>query len=276
MIKVGVCIETIFPELPYIERIKRVAKVGFPGIEFWFHNRRFDGNNLFEEMKDIDAIATVVKDLHLEVTDFVVNSPEGENGGSLVKPEDREKYLVRLRELIPLAHRLNCRKLITCTGNKVKGRSYEEQRKSIIETLKQASKIVEKEDITLVLEPLNTLVDHPGYFLDSVKEGVKIIREIDHPNTRLLYDIYHMQIMEGNILSTIEKNIDIIGHFHAAGVPERHELYIGELNYPFIFKKIIEMGYEGYFGLEYWPSMDSQKSLEEIRAFLEIQNKMVI
>ena len=142
MVKIGVCIETVFTELPYIERIKRVAKIGFPGIEFWFHNTRFDGNNLFEEMKDIDAIVKVVKDLNLEVTDFVVNSPEGENGGFLVKPEDRGKYLGRLRELIPLAHRLNCEKLITCTGNKVEGRSYEEQRKSIIETLKQASKIV--------------------------------------------------------------------------------------------------------------------------------------
>jgi len=270
MVKIGVCIETVFTELPYLDRIKRVAKIGFPAVEFWFHDRRFDGTNLFEEMKDIEAMAEVVKDLNLEVTDFVVNSPEGENGGLLVKPEDREKYLARLKELIPLAHRLNCRKLITCTGNKVEGRSYEEQRKSIINTLKQASKIVEKENIILVLEPLNTLVDHPGYFLDSAKEGARIIREINHPCIRLLFDIYHMQIMEGNILSAIEENIDVIGHFHAAGVPGRHELSQGELNYPFIFKRVVEMGYEGYFGLEYWPSMDSDKSLKETRAFLQV------
>ena len=77
MIKIGVCIETVFTELPYIERIKRVAEVGFSGIEFWFHNRRFDSANLFEEMKDIEAIAEVAKDLDLEITDFVVNSPQG-------------------------------------------------------------------------------------------------------------------------------------------------------------------------------------------------------
>ena len=269
MVKIGVCIETVFTELSYIERIKRVAKIGFSGIEFWFHNRRFDGTNLLEEMKDISAMAEVVKDLGLEVTNFVVNSPEGENGGWLVKPEDREKYLGRLKELIPLAHRLNCRKLITCTGNKVEDRNHEEQRKSVIDTLSQASKIVEKENIILVLEPLNTLIDHPGYFLDSAKEGAKIIREIGHPCIRLLFDIYHMQIMEGNIISTIEENIDIIGHFHAAGVPGRYELFQGELNYPFIFKKIIEMGYEGYFGLEYWPSMDSDRSLKETKALLQ-------
>jgi len=270
MIKIGVCIETVFTELPYIERIKRVAKIGFPGIEFWFHNRRFDGVNLLEEMKDIDAIAKVVKDLNLEVTDFVVNSSEGENGGLLVKPEDREKYLARLRELIPLAHRLNCKKLITCTGNKVEGRSYEEQRKSVIDTLEQASKIVEKQNIILVLEPLNTLIDHPGYFLDSVKEGAKIIREINHPNIRLLYDIYHMQIMEGNIISTIEKNIDLIGHFHAAGVPGRHELHLGELNYSNIIKRIDKLGYEDYMGLEYFPSMDSGESLRRIKEKISV------
>jgi len=265
MIKIGVCIETVFTELPYIERIERVAKIGFPGIEFWFHNRRFDGTNLLEEMKDIEAIAKVVKDLDLEVTDFVVNSSEGENGGFLVKPEDREKYLVRLKELIPLAHRLNCKKLITCTGNRVEGRSYEEQRKSIIDILRQASKIVEKEDIILVLEPLNTLIDHPGYFLDSAKEGAKIIREINHPNIRLLYDIYHMQIMEGNIISTIKENLDVISHFHAAGVPGRHELYSGELNYPNVIQRIDELDYIGYIGLEYFPSIDSEESLREIK-----------
>ncbi len=270
MIKIGVCIETVFTELPYIERIKRVAEVGFSGIEFWFHNRRFDGANLFEEMKDIEAIAEVAKDLDLEITDFVVNSPQGKNGGFLVKREDREKYLGRLRELITLAHRLNCRKLITCTGNKVEGRSHEEQRKNIIDTLSQASKIVEKEDIILVLEPLNTLIDHPGYFLDSVEEGAKIIREINHPNIRLLYDIYHMQIMEGNIISTIEKNIDIIGHFHAAGVPGRHELYLGELNYPNIVKGIDELGYKGYVGLEYFPSIDSEESLRKIKERISV------
>ncbi len=131
--------------------------------------------------------------------------------------------------------------------------------------IKQASKIVEEGNIILVLEPLNTLVDHPGYFLDSAKEGAKIIREINHPNIRLLYDIYHMQIMEGNIISTIEKNVDIIGHFHAAGVPGRHELYLGELNYLNIIKRIDELGYEGYIGLEYFPSIDSEESLRKTK-----------
>jgi hydroxypyruvate isomerase len=268
MVKIGICIETVFSDLPYEERIKRIAEIGFLSFEFWYHDRRFDGANLIKESKDIEAIAKIARDKRLQVSNFVVNSPEGQIGGSLVKPEDKPKYLARLKEVIPLAHKLNCKKLISCTGNEVKGRNYKDQRESITDTLSEASKIVEKENMVLLLEPLNTLVDHSGYFLDSADEGAKIIREINHPNIRLLFDIYHMQIMEGNILSTIEENIDIIGHFHAAGVPGRHELWMGELNYKNIIKKIDELGYEGYFGLEYFPEIDSEKSLQQTKEYL--------
>jgi len=270
MVKVDVCIETFFTELPYKERIKKVAEIGYKAVEFWFHDYHFDGKNLIHKEKDINSMVKVIKNLGLEISDFVVNSPEGNIGGSLVKPEDKKIYLSRLKKVVELAHSLNCKKLITCTGNAIEGKSRQEQIKSIVDTLTEASEIVEKEGITLVLEPLNSLVDHPGYFLDSFKEAAIIIRKINHPHVRLLYDIYHMQIMEGNILATIEKNLDIISHFHSANVPGRHELSQGELNYPFIFKKIAEMGYEGYFGLEYWPSMDSDRSLRETKGLLEI------
>ncbi|RLE13373.1 glyoxylate-induced protein [Candidatus Aerophobetes bacterium] len=271
MVKVDVCIETFFTQFSYEERIKKVAAAGYRAIEFWFHDYHFDGKNLIPKEKNIKSIAKVIDDLGLEVSDMVVNSPEGNIGGSLVKPEDKNTYLSRLKKVIELAHLLNCKKLITCTGNSVEGKSKKEQIESIVDTLTEASKVVERENITLILEPLNSLVDHPGYFLDSFKEAATIARRINHPNIRLLYDIYHMQIMEGNILSTIKQNIDIIGHFHSAGVPGRHELSRGELNYPFIYKEISEMGYNGYFGLEYWPSMDSDTSLKETRDLLGVQ-----
>lgn len=105
----------------------------------------------------------------------------------------------------------------------------------------------------LVIEPLNTLVDHKGYYLDRSKEGFQIVNEVDSPFVKVLYDIYHMQIMEGNIISTINQNIDKIGYFHAAGVPGRHELYIGELFYFNIFKAIKSTDFKGYVALEYFP-----------------------
>jgi hydroxypyruvate isomerase len=107
-----------------------------------------------------------------------------------------------------------------------------------------------------------------GYFLDGTAEAVKIIREINSPNLKLLYDVYHMQIMQGNILDFISKNIDIIGHFHSAGVPGRAELFDTEVNYPAVIKKIDELKYAGCFGLEYFPKLDHTASLKKTLKYL--------
>ncbi len=268
MPKIAVCVEPVFPQLPFLERIKRVGELGFPAIEFWFIDHHFDGQDLVPQEKDVAAINKTCQEAGVVVSDFVLSAPEGRIGGAMVDPKDRDRYLDSLRKLIPIAHELGCQKLITCAGNEAEGLSHQEQHQSAVATLKAAAPIAAEAGLTLVLEPLNTHVDHPGYFLSSPQEAADIVREVDHPNVRLLYDIYHMQIMAGNVIDFIEKNIDIIGHFHAAGVPGRHELYLGELNYPNITRRIDELGYEGYFGLEYWPTRDSAESLREIKDLL--------
>ena len=111
------------------------------------------------------------------------------------------------------------------------------------------------------LEPLNTEVDHPGYFLDCPQEAVAIVKEIGLDNVKILFDVYHMEIMCGNQTVFIENNIDWIGHFHSAGVPGRHELFNGETNYPFILDAIEKNNYKGYFGLEFIPLLESRESL---------------
>ena len=269
MVKLAVCVEPLFTELPFLERIRRVGELGFPAIEFWFVDRHFDGIELVPEERDIAALQKTCQEVGVEVADFVLSSPEGDIGGAMVNPADRQRYLKSLRQLSPIAKELGCTQFITCTGNLVPDLSREEQHRSAVETLQAAAPLAQEAGLTLLLEPLNIRVDHPGYFLDSAYEGAQIVREVNHPNVRLLYDIYHMQIMEGNIISFIESNIDIIGHFHAAGVPGRHELYLSELNYPYIVKRIDELGYKGYFGLEYWPTKDSAQSLKEVKALLE-------
>ena len=265
MAKIDVCLETVFTSLPVEERLEKIAQVGYTAVEFWHKECTWNGVDLTGPAKDPKKLKAALDKYKLVVTDMVLNAWDGTLGGSLVDPKDREIYLENLNETIKFAKSIGCSKLITCTGKKIAERSPKEQRDSVLTTLSEAVKIAEREGFTLLLEPLNTYVDHPGYFLDSVKEGAKIIREINHSNLRLLYDIYHMQIMEGNVISTIEENIDIIGHFHAAGVPGRHELYLGELNYPNIIKRIDELGYEGYIGLEYFPSIDSEESLRRIK-----------
>jgi len=268
MAKIDVCLETVFTSLSVEERIEKIAQAGYTAVEFWHRECTWDGTNLTGPAKDAKRLKAALDKYHLIITSMVLNAWDATLGGSLVNPEDRKVYLENLNKVIKFAQSIGCNKLITCAGKEIRGRTHKEQRDSILATLSEASKIVEKEGITLVLEPLNTLVDHPGYFLNSAKEGFKIIREINHPHIRLLYDIYHMQIMEGNIISTIKENINLIGHFHTAGVPGRHELYLGELNYKNIIKRIDELGYEGYVGLEYFPTIDSEKSLIKTKNYI--------
>jgi len=96
---------------------------------------------------------------------------------------------------------------------------------------------------------------------------IDIVKRVESPNLKMLYDIYHMQIMSGNLIDFIGENIEYIGHFHIAGVPGRHEPFTGELNYRYIVDEIDRMGYDGYFGLEYWPSFDDEESLRRTRDY---------
>jgi len=273
MVAVGVCIETVFTDCPYTERVRRVAKLGFSGISFWRYDQYCDGTRSRDQVKDIDGLGKVLAETGLEVMTFLVNSPDGTRSDSLVNPENREKYLATLRQAVAIAGELNCKKLTTCSGNRVARLSDQKQRKNMVGTLGEALEIVANANITLMLEPLNSVVrihhkGHPGVFLDTFQEAANIVREIDHENIRLLFDIYHMQIMHGNILATIEGNMDIIAHLEAAGVPGRHELWRGELDYRMIMRALEDMGYDGYLGLEYIPSTESRKSLKTIQEYL--------
>ena len=269
MPKIDLCIEPFFIGADTCEKIKKVKKLGYHAIEFWFWDHEFNGKDLIPAKKNITEIASVCKDLDIVVSDIVVNSPDGSIGGFLTKPEDKNKYLKRLKETIEIAHKLKCKKMITCTGNEIAGKSFQQQFDSVVNTLTAAAEIARKEGITLVLEALNSYVDHQGYFLVSSKTGFEIIKKVNNPNLKLLYDIYHMQIMEGNHIATIRENISLIGHFHAAGIPGRNEIYKKEISYIPILKAIDEEGYEGYFGLEYWPGEDEEESLSNTITFLK-------
>ena len=269
MPKIDLCIDPLFPGLNSSDKIRKIAALNYKAIEFWFWDHEFDGVNLIPTPKNIDEIATIISDLDIYVNDIVVNSSDGAIGGSLTNIKDKAKYLARLEESIAVAKKLKCNKMITCTGNILEGVSLESQQDSVIEMLTSATEIAQKEGITLLLEALNSTIDHPGYFLTSSKNGFEIVKQINSPNLKLLFDIYHMQIMEGNLVNSIKNNIGHIGHFHSANLPGRNELYSGEINYRFILDAIDQTGYNGYFGLEYFPAGDSEESLKKTMKFLE-------
>ena len=271
MKKIDLCIDPLFPKLNSSEKIKRVAELGYNAVEFWFWDHEFDGKNLLPTPKNIDEIASITDQLNIYVNNIAVNSSDGLIGGSLTNINDKSKYMERLLETIDVAKKLKCTKMITCTGNILEDVSHESQRESVIKMLTEASQIAEKEGITLLLEALNSTIDHPGYYLNSTKEGFSIIREVNSPSLKLLYDIYHMQVMEGNLINTIKNNIDLIGHFHSANLPGRNELYNGEINYKKILEVISQTDYDGYFGLEYWPSEDEVLSLSKTLQFINLK-----
>ncbi|MCL2300688.1 MAG: TIM barrel protein, partial [Firmicutes bacterium] len=124
------------------------------------------------------------------------------------------------------------------------------QHANVVAALKAALPVIKGTGIQLVLEPLNVLVNHKGYYLTSTAEGAQIVKEVGSPQVRLLYDVYHQQITEGNLIETIQKYIGVIGHIHTGDVPGRKEPGTGEINYRNVFKAIAETGYDGYVVFE--------------------------
>lgn len=253
-----VCLETVFPDLPAAERIERIARAGFRVVEFWFQSE-----------ESAKAIRQACDQYGVTINNLVVNSADGRLGGAPVNVADHGEYLESVEAAISLAKSIDCHMGITCAGNVQLGITRRQMHAALEKAYGEAAAIAEKHDFTLVVEPLNTHVDHAGYYLDSSDEAAEIIRSIYNPHLKMLYDVYHMQIMEGNLIAHIEKHIDIIGHFHSAGVPGRHEVFGCEINYPAIIKRIEELGYTGCFGLEYLPAMaDHEESLKQTLAYL--------
>ncbi|HEY3417589.1 MAG TPA: TIM barrel protein [Armatimonadota bacterium] len=253
---IDVCLETVFTDQPVERRIELIAQIGYPQVEFWMTSG-----------KDPVSIRQACAAAGVTMNDFVVNGPDGPFNP--IQEGNLRNYLDQVETCIAFGEQMGCRKMITCSGNLQPGKTRAEMRATLEKALGEAAAVAEKHGFTLLLEVLNTHVDHAGYYLDSSQEGAEIVRAINSPGLKLLYDIYHMQIMEGNLIANIERHLDVIGHFHSAGVPGRHELFTGEIYYPAILERIVAGGYTGSFGLEYMPAMaDHAESLRKTLDYL--------
>lgn len=249
-IKLSACIEMIYHQVPeFPERIARVADCGLQAFEFWGWKN-----------KDLDAICAKAKETGMTLAGFCC-----ENVGALVDPANTCAWVEGAKESILKAKEVGAPTLIVTTGNEMADVSIWAQHDSIVSGLRGIAPFAEDHGITLVLEPLNIAVDHKGYFLSSSAEGFDIVRAVNSPNVKLLYDIYHQQITEGNLIATITANIDLIGHFHVADVPGRNEPGSGEINYANVFKAIRETSYDRYVGLEFRPTGCSRDALEAVK-----------
>ena len=238
-----------FGKRDFCDAIRKISELGFDAAETY----RWQGLDFDKVKNTLDE--TGVELLSMCTTEF-----------DMTNPEKRGIWLDGLKESCIAANKLGVKHLITQVGQDT-GEERDFQHESIVNCLKASKSILDEYGVTVMIEPLNTYVDHPGYYLTSSKEAFAIIREVNHPFVKVVYDIYHQQIMEGNIIPSVINNLDCIAHLHAAGHPGRHELQYGESDYKVIFDAIDKSGYSGACGLEYRPTTDS---VESIMKFKEI------
>ncbi len=251
-LKPSVCIDAVLENIPLEDALKIVADSGIDAFEFWcWWEKDLEGLCKGRDANRLSISACCTK--------FV----------SLVDPAKRSEYLDGLEQSIAAAKTLNCPTLISQVGDFRKGVSREEQSQSLKDGLFEAAPLLEAAGITLVIEPLNERVDHAGYFLIRSDEAFSIVDAVGSPRVKVVFDIYHQQISEGNVIHNLVENIDRIAHFHAAGNPGRHELTRGELHYERIFDAIRSTNYHGYVGLEYWPKEDAAKGLRQVAKWFE-------
>ena len=242
-----VVLPCFFRNTDFCDAIRKVASLGYDAAELWGWG-------------DIDPVRakavldeTGVELLSMCTTEF-----------RLTDPTYRGAFYDGVKRTCEFASKLGVKRLITQVGADTSmNRAF--QHKSIVDGLAAAVPILEQYKITLMIEPLNTQFDHKGYYLTSSEEAFDIVREVGSPYVKVIYDIYHQQITEGNIIPTVTSNLQYIAHLHAAGHPGRHELWLGENDYRVIIDAIDKAGYQGALGLEYFPTTDPLESLCQAR-----------
>jgi hydroxypyruvate isomerase len=178
--------------------------------------------------------------------------------------QNHDQLIKGYTEVIPLVAKAGYKNLIAFSGNR-NGMDDETGLKNSAEGLKKIMALAEKHNVMIIMELLNSRVDHPDYMCDKSAWGVELCKIVGSPNLKLLYDIYHMQIMEGDLIRTIQREHQYIGHYHTAGNPGRNEIdETQEINYPAVVRAVLDTGYKGYFCQEFIPkSKDKMASLEQ-------------
>ena len=242
---------TIYRDLPFEQRMGKVAEAGYHAIELVGE---------FKDWSDTNFQAANRKKHELGIT---FDATAGLHR-SLCDPAERDAFLNEVNTILPIMEKLECNKLIVLSGNKVPTLSHSDQRASCVEGLKRAADLTAKKNVELLLENIDP-EENPKYFLTSVTEGFDIVREINSPHVRFLYDFFHEQISEGNLIEKLEKNIDLVGLVHVADVPGRHEPGTGEIHYPNIYRKLAALKYGRYCAMEFLPTGDPVQSLRAAR-----------
>jgi hydroxypyruvate isomerase len=250
--ELAVCSEMVFTELPIIDRVRRIHDMGF-AVEIWsWHD------------KDLRALAQ---------TGARFTSMTGYLHGDLIDPRTADEVLRTAELSIKAAETLGVTRLNLHTAELVDGqaarpryRATGEMWLTAVRTLERIGELGAAAGVTFCVENLNTIVDHPGVSLARAKDTLALVEAVDHPNVKMMLDLYHAQIGEGNLIELVRRCGDAIGEIQVADVPGRCEPGTGEVHYPAIAKALHDIGFAGTVGMEAWASGDSVAALEAFRA----------
>jgi hydroxypyruvate isomerase len=241
----SVMLWTVFKGLPFEQRLAKAAEAGYTQVELVGEYRDWTPN-------DFDRANAARKRLGIRF-----DATAGLKNG-VADPSVRPAFLTELQQALTPMETLECPAMIVLSGNVVPGLTREQQHAASIETLKQSAKLVEGRKIAgqpvrLLLECIH-LEENPHYFLTSAEEAIAIVRAVNHPQVQFLYDIYHEQMSYGNLISKLDKHIDVVGLIHVADVPGRHQPGSGEIDYTNIYRRLAKLGYTRNVAMEFQPT----------------------
>ncbi len=255
--KVSACIDMMFSGLDFYDRFAAAKECGIDAVEFWAWSK-----------KDIGRVCGELGKNGLRLSVFNIDSRDEALSYSLsrgILNAGRADDLLRaLHESIPVYHELGASAMIVLIGETIPDMSTQQQEENILRCLKAAAPVAEENGITLVVEPLNA-TDRPGYFIPEAGRLLSILNEVDSPNIKMLYDIYHQHMTGDFDLEQIGRNIHRIGHFHVADCPGRHEPGTGNVDYVSILRSISSLPYGGFIGLEYRAINPDEETLDFLK-----------
>jgi len=242
----------LFAEVPFLERFKLASQAGFEYIEF-----------LFPYDYKADQLANLLAENNLQ--QILFNMPPGywEDGerGIACLPSRKEEFRAGVHKAIDYAKTLGVRQVNCLAGLRPDNVPLTVLHDTLCENICYAAEQLQNNNMTLLLEPINSRIDMPGFFLDTLDKTIKIIHDVGCSNVKIQFDIYHMQVMQGDIIKSIENNLSYIGHIQFADCPGRHEPGTGELNFENIFTSLDKLNYLGWVSAEYISKTQTAASL---------------
>jgi len=232
-------IEMWWRKVPFLQRMEKAAEFGYPAVEFWGYQGK--GKPTVEE------IAAHAKKLNIKIAQFV-------GGGGMNDPKNEANFAKTIKASCQVAHLFDCKMMTVVAGEETEGMTTEQMHAQVTKAFKRVQPIVEREKVMLIVEPLNIRVDHAGQCLHGSVDALRICREVDSKYIKINWDLYHMQIEEGDLCGRMKEGFDQIGYFQLADHPGRHEPGTGEIHYNRVLKEAYQLGYRGYVGLECNPA----------------------